>query len=69
MGDNKSGRGDDKQNSVSVHFKPTVWFYLLREMRENIPDCTKMFHGYVVGTVGDKEMEYDCRLENNIWLN
>lgn len=69
MGNNKPRRASDKQDSVGVHFKPTVWFYLLREMRENLPDCTKMFHGYVLGTVGDKEIKYDCKVENSIWLN
>lgn len=35
----------------------------------DLPNCMKMFHGYVVGTVGDKEYKYDCTMEKSTWLN
>jgi len=69
MGHNSKGRPGDSTDNIRVHFKPTIWFYLLRDMRMDLPDCMKMFHGYTIGKVGEKEYNYDCRMENLTWLN
>ena len=72
MGDNRTGHKGHSEDCKSVHtvalkFEATVWFYLLRDMNYDYPDCLKMFEGYVLGHCGGQEIKYHHKKDK--WLN